>query len=187
MTVNDQVVSAIGKGILVLAAIGPNDTKKDAESMASKVMKMKLWPDENDSNWKKSVQDIGGEVLCVSQFTLLASTKKGSKPDFHGAASSAMAKELYDYFLAQVREKYHADKVKDGVFQAMMQVSLVNDGPVCGHGPTISSGMPRRCGDGADIQRTAGYTRNRHQSCEESIHHEQRDHAYLDSSFRTCQ
>ncbi|KAI1612405.1 D-tyrosyl-tRNA deacylase [Exophiala viscosa] len=130
VTVNDQVVSAIGRGILVLAAIGPHDTKKDAESMAAKVLKMKLWPDENDSNWKKSVQDIEGEVLCVSQFTLFASTKKGNKPDFHGAAKPEVAKELYEYFLTQVRALYHAERVKDGVFQAMMQVSLVNDGPV---------------------------------------------------------
>ncbi|EHY58623.1 D-tyrosyl-tRNA(Tyr) deacylase [Exophiala dermatitidis] len=130
VTVNDQVVSAIGKGVLVLAAIGPNDTKKDAESMASKILKIKLWPDESGGNWKKSVQDIDGEVLCVSQFTLLASTKKGNKPDFHGAAKPEVAKELYDYFLSRVRELYGADKVKDGVFQAMMQVSLVNDGPV---------------------------------------------------------
>lgn len=129
--VNEQVVSAIGKGVLVLAAIGPNDTKKDVESVASKVLKMKLWPDENDANWKKSVQDIDGEVLCVSQFTLLASTKKGNKPDFHGAAKPEVAKELYDYFVARVRDLYSPGKVKDGVFQAMMQVSLVNDGPVC--------------------------------------------------------
>lgn len=137
VTVNDQVVSAIGKGVLVLAAIGPNDTKKDAESMASKILKIKLWPDESGGNWKKSVQDIDGEVLCVSQFTLLASTKKGNKPDFHGAAKPEVAKELYDYFLSRVRELYGADKVKDGVFQAMMQVSLVNDGPVSQ--PVVSS------------------------------------------------
>lgn len=131
VTVNDQVVSAIGKGILVLAAIGPDDTKKDAESMASKVLKMKLWPDENEKNWKKSVQDIEGEVLCVSQFTLFASTKKGSKPDFHGAAKPEIAKELYDHFLSSIRAQYPPERVKDGVFQAMMQVALVNDGPVC--------------------------------------------------------
>ncbi|KIV81920.1 D-tyrosyl-tRNA(Tyr) deacylase [Exophiala sideris] len=130
VTVNEQVVSAIGKGILVLAAIGPHDTKKDADSMAAKVLKMKLWPDEDGSNWKKSVQDIEGEVLCVSQFTLFASTKKGNKPDFHGAAKPEMAKELYEYFLSKVRTLYHAERVRDGVFQAMMQVSLVNDGPV---------------------------------------------------------
>ncbi|ETN41277.1 D-tyrosyl-tRNA(Tyr) deacylase [Cyphellophora europaea CBS 101466] len=130
VTVDNQVVSSIGKGILVLAAIGPNDTKKDCESMASKVLKMKLWPDDGDSNWKKSVQDIEGEVLCVSQFTLYANTKKGNKPDFHGSARSEVAKELYDYFFSQVQALYQASRVKDGVFQAMMQVSLVNDGPV---------------------------------------------------------
>ena len=131
VTVNDQVVSAIGKGVLVLAAIDPNDSSKDAETMASKVLKMKLWPDEKGVNWKKSVQDIQGEVLCISQFTLLASTKKGNKPDFHAAAKPEVAKELYDYFLSRVRDQYPPGKVKDGVFQAMMQVSLVNDGPVC--------------------------------------------------------
>ena len=130
MSVNDQVVSSIGKGILVLAAVGPHDTRKDAESMASKLLKMKLWPDENGLNWKRSVQEIGGEVLCVSQFTLYASTKKGNKPDFHGAAGGDMAKELYDYFLSRIQSLYQPERVKDGVFQATMQVSLVNDGPV---------------------------------------------------------
>ncbi|KAJ9646894.1 D-tyrosyl-tRNA(Tyr) deacylase [Exophiala oligosperma] len=130
VTVNDQVVSAIGKGVLVLAAIGPHDSKKDVESMAAKVLKMKLWPDESGASWKNSVQDIEGEILCVSQFTLFASTKKGNKPDFHGAAKGEMAKELYDYFVSRVRDQYRAERVKDGVFQAMMQVSLVNDGPV---------------------------------------------------------
>ena len=68
--------------------------------------------------------------LLVSQFTLLASTKKGSKPDFHGAAGVEKAKELYDRFFARVQELYDSEKVKNGVFQAMMQVGLVNDGPV---------------------------------------------------------
>ncbi|OQV08011.1 hypothetical protein CLAIMM_12349 [Cladophialophora immunda] len=130
VTVNGQTVSAIGKGVLVLAAIGPDDTKKDAETMASKIVKMRLWPDENDFNWKKNVQDIEGEVLCVSQFTLMANTRKGNKPDFHGAAKPEVAKELYDYFVSRVRDQHGSDRVKDGVFQAMMQVSLVNDGPV---------------------------------------------------------
>lgn len=66
----------------------------------------------------------------MSQFTLLASTKKGSKPDFHGAAGGEKAKELYDHFFAKVQELYHSEKVKNGVFQATMQVGLVNDGPV---------------------------------------------------------
>ena len=66
----------------------------------------------------------------MSQFTLLASTKKGSKPDFHGAAGGEKAKELYDHFFTRVQELYDSKKVKNGVFQAMMQVGLVNDGPV---------------------------------------------------------
>ncbi|MCJ1423945.1 D-tyrosyl-tRNA(Tyr) deacylase [Sticta canariensis] len=98
--------------------------------MAAKVLKLKLWPDETGGTWKHSVQDIKGEVLCVSQFTLLASTKKGSKPDFHGAAGGEKAKELYDHFFTRVQELYDSEKVKNGVFQAMMQVGLVNDGPV---------------------------------------------------------
>ncbi|KAK6076145.1 d-tyrosyl-trna deacylase [Seiridium cupressi] len=130
VTVERQVVSSIGKGILVFAAVGPGDTEKEADSLANKVLKMKLWDDENGGRWKKSVQDIGGEVLCVSQFTLLASTKKGSKPDFHGAMGGEEAKRLYQYFFEKVQQNYHADKVQDGVFQAMMEVALVNDGPV---------------------------------------------------------
>lgn len=130
VTVDNQVVSSIGRGVLVLAAIGPNDTRKDCDSMAAKVVKMKLWQDESGANWKRSVQEIEGDVLCVSQFTLYASTKKGNKPDFHGSAKSEVAKELYDYFFSQVQTLYKLDRVKDGVFQAMMQVSLVNDGPV---------------------------------------------------------
>ena len=69
--------------------------------------------------------------MTVSQFTLLASTRKGSKPDFHGAAGGEQAKQLYNHFFNKVQGLYQADKVQDGVFQAMMEVSLVNDGPVC--------------------------------------------------------
>ncbi|MCJ1296058.1 D-tyrosyl-tRNA(Tyr) deacylase [Xylographa carneopallida] len=98
--------------------------------MASKVLKLKLWPDDAGGTWKQSVLDIKAEVLCVSQFTLAASTKKGNKPDFHGAAGGEKARELYDYFYAKVQDLYDHEKVKNGVFQAMMEVGLVNDGPV---------------------------------------------------------
>ena len=77
VSVDGQTVSSIGRGVLVLAAINPYDTSKDCDSLAAKVLKMKLWPDENGGPWKKSVQEIEGEVLCVSQFTLYANTKKG--------------------------------------------------------------------------------------------------------------
>ncbi|KAK1068839.1 D-tyrosyl-tRNA(Tyr) deacylase [Friedmanniomyces endolithicus] len=130
VTVDGQLISSIARGVLIFAAIGKDDTPKEAESMAGKVLKVKLWEDDQGSKWKKNVQEINGEVLCVSQFTLLASTKKGNKPDFHKSASAAKGKELYDHFLARVRSQYRHDRVKDGVFQAMMDVELVNDGPV---------------------------------------------------------
>ncbi|KAK4240223.1 D-tyrosyl-tRNA deacylase [Achaetomium macrosporum] len=144
VTVDQELVSSIGRGVLVFAAVAPGDTEKEAESLAAKVLKLKLWDDENGGRWKKNVQDIDGEVLCVSQFTLLASTKKGSKPDFHGAMGGEDAKRLYQYFHRKVQEGYKADRVKDGVFQAMMQVALVNDGPV-----TIElSAHPKQDNDG---------------------------------------
>ncbi|RWA06661.1 hypothetical protein EKO27_g8449 [Xylaria grammica] len=113
VTVEKEVVSSIGKGVLVFAAVAPGDTQKEADSLAAKVLKMKLWDD-----------DAG------NRFTLLASTKKGNKPDFHGAASGEEAKRLYQYFFEKVRQGYAPGKVQNGVFQAMMEVALVNDGPV---------------------------------------------------------
>ncbi|KAI1389517.1 D-Tyr tRNAtyr deacylase-like domain-containing protein [Hypoxylon trugodes] len=130
VTVEKEVVSSIGKGVLVFAAVAPGDTEKEAESLAAKVLKLKLWDDDTGGRWKKSVMDIGGEVLCVSQFTLLASTKKGNKPDFHGAMGGDEAKRLYEHFFNKVQQGYTNERVKNGVFQAMMEVALVNDGPV---------------------------------------------------------
>ncbi|KAI9735829.1 MAG: D-tyrosyl-tRNA(Tyr) deacylase [Cirrosporium novae-zelandiae] len=130
VTVDKELISTIGKGLLVFAAVAPEDTTKEVESMASKVLNLKIWPDESGAGWKKNVREIDGEVLCVSQFTLLANTKKGNKPDFHGAAPPNRARDLYNQFFAKVQEKYSEDKVKNGVFQAMMQVGSVNDGPV---------------------------------------------------------
>lgn len=89
-----------------------------------------LGPIPDIAQWKKNVQDISGEVLCVSQFTLLASTKKGNKPSFHQALAPEEARRLYHHFVSKVQEGYVAARVKDGVFQAMMEVALVNDGPV---------------------------------------------------------
>jgi len=130
VTVEKEIVSSIGKGVLVFAAVAPGDTEKEMNQMAAKVVKMKLWDDDNGGKWKKSVKDIGGEILCVSQFTLLARTKKGTKPDFHGAADPEVAKKLYEHFVNQVKKEYDPTKVGDGRFQAMMEVGLVNDGPV---------------------------------------------------------
>lgn len=117
----------------MLVGVGNGDTADDCDKIASKILRLKLWPTEDGSSqWKRNVTDIGGQVLCVSQFTLLANTKKGAKPDFHGAAKGDEARSLYN----QVLEKVAAgmpkgrEDVGDGVFGAMMDVALVNDGPV---------------------------------------------------------
>lgn len=133
VTVDGTLVSSIGRGLLVLAAISKDDTEKDIESMASKIIKAKLWDDESKDppgRWKHSIKDIDGEILCVSQFTLHASLKKGNKPDFHLSASGEKAKTLYQTFFSRVGDLHGTEKVKDGVFAAMMDVALVNDGPV---------------------------------------------------------
>lgn len=130
VSVDGELIASIGKGILALAAVSKDDTIKDSEKSASKLLNMKLWDDEKGGRWKLNVKDVGGEVLCVSQFTLLASTKKGSKPDFHKSAGAEKGRELYSAFFKKVGELYEKDKVKDGVFQAMMDVALINDGPV---------------------------------------------------------
>ncbi|CAH0018033.1 unnamed protein product, partial [Clonostachys rhizophaga] len=131
VTVDQEVVSSIGKGVLVFAAVAPGDTDKEITTIANKVLKMKLWDDEAGGKWKKNVMDIEGEVLCVSQFTLLAKTKKGTKPDFHGAMGPDEAIPLYHSLVQKIGAGYSPERVKDGKFQAMMQVALVNDGPVC--------------------------------------------------------
>ncbi|CAI7605651.1 unnamed protein product [Penicillium glandicola] len=130
VSVDSELVSSIGKGLLVFAGIGKEDTEKDAENLVNKVLKAKFWPDENGTQWKKNVKEIEGEVLCVSQFTLYAKMKKGNKPDFHDAASPDTARKIYDFFYDKMREGYTPDRVKNGVFQAMMEVELKNDGPV---------------------------------------------------------
>ncbi|CAA9962621.1 D-tyrosyl-tRNA deacylase [Pyrenophora teres f. maculata] len=133
VTVDGQLISSIGRGLLVLAAVSKDDTEKDVEAMAGKILKAKLWDDESKDppgRWKCAVADIQGEILCVSQFTLLASMEKGSKPSFHKSASGDQARTLYETFYKKVGNLYESDKVKDGVFAAMMDVALVNDGPV---------------------------------------------------------
>ncbi|KAG0127450.1 D-Tyr tRNAtyr deacylase-like domain-containing protein [Tuber indicum] len=140
VTVDKEVVSSIGQGLLVLAAVAPYDTPKDVEAIANKILKLKVWDDEGGGRWKRSVLDLDHQVLLVSQFTLLATTKKGNKPDFHGACPPAVAREIYASLLQKTRELYVEEKklspeagstkVQDGIFGAMMEVSLVNDGPV---------------------------------------------------------
>ncbi|GAA6018661.1 hypothetical protein JCM10207_009000 [Rhodosporidiobolus poonsookiae] len=133
VTVDNQVVSKIGRGILCLIGIGTADTEYESTWLASKILNMKLFPEDKDGEswgWKNSVLDADYEVLCVSQFTLQANLRKGAKPDFHGAMGSETSYQFYEAFLADMRKKHKAERILDGQFGAMMNVQLVNDGPV---------------------------------------------------------
>ncbi|XP_050354901.1 D-aminoacyl-tRNA deacylase 1 isoform X2 [Nymphalis io] len=127
--INGEVVSSIGQGACILIGICNNDNSKDMEYMARKILSIKLFDDENEKKWKKSIVDNDFEILCVSQFTLY-NTWKGNKPDFHNAMPSEKSKEFYDKFIELLRNSYKPEKIKDGVFGAYMQVALQNDGPV---------------------------------------------------------
>ncbi|EJD02166.1 uncharacterized protein FOMMEDRAFT_141304 [Fomitiporia mediterranea MF3/22] len=117
---------------MVLVGIGTDDTETDMHQIANKIISLRVFNDtENPSvMWKKSVKDIEGEILCVSQFTLMANTTKGNKPDFHRAMGGEQSRRLYASLLDRLGALYNPDKIKDGKFGAMMNVSLTNEGPV---------------------------------------------------------
>eukprot|EP01102_Stenamoeba_stenopodia_P001422 TRINITY_DN11234_c0_g1_i2.p1 TRINITY_DN11234_c0_g1~~TRINITY_DN11234_c0_g1_i2.p1 ORF type:complete len:216 (+),score=45.24 TRINITY_DN11234_c0_g1_i2:23-649(+) len=131
VVVDGVEVSSIGKGILVLVGITSTDTKADSSFIARKILSLRLWPSADGKPWNTSVSDNKYEVLLVSQFTLYA-TLKGNKPDFHKAMEPEKAKSFYEAFVKEVKQNYKSNPnaVQDGVFGAMMQVKLVNDGPV---------------------------------------------------------
>ncbi|CAO3676608.1 unnamed protein product [Umbelopsis ramanniana] len=129
VSVDEQVVSSIGKGICVLVGISVDDNEFDIDYMVRKLLTLRVF-DEGGVMWKKSVQDMDLELLCVSQFTLFAKTTKGSKPDFHSSMKTADANEMYKKFLDKLGAAYKPEKIKDGVFGAMMMVEILNDGPV---------------------------------------------------------
>lgn len=123
-----KVISQINRGLVVLVGIKRGDTLKDAEWIANKILKARLWPKEG-KDWAGNVTDEAMEILLVSQFTLYA-VFKGQKPDFHNAMPPNEAREFYSKFVEMVRGFYLPDKVKDGEFGAMMEVEIINDGPV---------------------------------------------------------
>lgn len=110
--------------------ISTEDTLQDAEKLSNKVLNIRVFGDGKDPLWKTNIKDAGGEILSVSQFTLMARTKKGTKPDLHMAQKGHLAKELYDQFIQLLRNGLGQDRVKDGEFGAMMSCSLSNEGPV---------------------------------------------------------
>ena len=128
VTVGGAVTGEIGRGLLVLVGIATDDTSDDIGWLAGKIAQQKLFPDES-GRMNLSVTEIGGGVLVVSQFTLLASTRKGTKPSWHRAAGPEAALPLYEEFV-RAMEVMLGRPVATGEFGAMMHVELVNDGPV---------------------------------------------------------
>ena len=124
--VDGKIISSINRGYVILLGIGAEDTKEQTEKMVEKIKKLRIFADEN-GKINLSIENIDGEILVVSQFTLYADCKKGSRPSFTNAGSPVLAEELYNYFIETSRSKFK--KVGHGIFGASMQVSLVNDGP----------------------------------------------------------
>ena len=128
VTVKGKLIGSIGKGLNILLAVKSDDCEKDARYLAGKIMQLRIFPDENDK-MNLSIQDIGGELLVISQFTLYGNCKKGNRPSFSESASADKAVELYDFFIKLIKTVY-PNKVVSGVFKADMLVDIKNDGPV---------------------------------------------------------
>jgi len=125
--VDGNAVGAVGEGMLVLLGVGKEDTPETAESLANKIINLRIFDDEH-GRMNRSLSETRGGLLCVSQFTLYGDCRKGRRPSYDRAAPPEMARQLYEVFLASVRANGIA--VEAGVFQAMMELELVNDGPV---------------------------------------------------------
>ena len=128
MTIEGRVHSEIGKGLMVLVGIEEADTQEDIDWLTGKLLRLRIFDDEAGV-MNLDVQQIGGEVMVVSQFTLHASTKKGNRPSYFRAAGEAISRPMYEKFVSSV-EQALGKKVATGEFGADMKVALVNDGPV---------------------------------------------------------
>ena len=128
VAVEDEMISEVGPGLLLFVGVAVSDGEAEADWLAEKLAGLRIFNDE-EGKMNLSVRDVGGEVLAVSQFTLLADTKKGKRPSFVGAAPPEKAEPLFDYLCERLRAA-GVVSVKTGSFGAMMSVALVNDGPV---------------------------------------------------------
>ena len=127
VSVNDETVGRIGRGLLIFVGIGQADTEEDADYLTQKVTQMRIFEDK-DGKMNLSSFDVQAEILVVSQFTLYGDFRKGRRPSFDKAADPQKGEDLYNYFVSGLRGQNI--KVETGMFRAMMDVSLVNDGPV---------------------------------------------------------
>jgi D-tyrosyl-tRNA(Tyr) deacylase len=127
VTVGEEITGAIGMGLLVLLGVSAKDATGDADYLVDKIRALRIFDDE-DGKMNLSLADKGGEMLVVSQFTLYGDTRRGRRPSFIAAATPDDANRLYEHFVSNAREK--GGRVETGRFQAMMNVELINDGPV---------------------------------------------------------
>ena len=127
VSVNEDIVGRIGPGLVVFLGVAEGDSREDASYLASKLLNLRIFADK-ESHFALSALDVEADVLVVSQFTLLADTRKGRRPSFIAAATPGLAEELYEFFVEQVRSA--GLKVETGLFQAHMVVEIHNDGPV---------------------------------------------------------
>lgn len=127
VTVDNKVVGQVDKGLMVLFGVAPDDTDKDLNYIVDKVAGLRIFEDDQEK-MNLSVQDVGGSILAVSQFTLYGDCRKGKRPSFDGAAKPELANAYYEKFVSALRDK--GIRVETGVFRAHMLVELVNNGPV---------------------------------------------------------
>ena len=127
VSVNSQMIASIEDGILAFIAFEPDDSKSKIQKMAKKILNYRIFPDHDDK-MNRNIMDMNYELLVVPQFTLAANTKSGSRPSFSSAADPILSKDLFSLFLKILKQDY--PKIHAGQFQANMQVSLINDGPV---------------------------------------------------------
>jgi D-aminoacyl-tRNA deacylase len=127
VTVNEQISGEIGMGLLVLLGVGDGDTETEASYLAEKIAGLRIFED-SDGRMNRSVQEAGGSVLAVSQFTLYGDVRRGKRPSFDAAAPPEQARRLYEFFVERIRAA--GLRCETGRFQEMMQVELVNEGPV---------------------------------------------------------
>lgn len=128
VTVDEKITAEIQKGLLILVGIEDADTQEDIDWLAGKIIKMRIFGDENDV-MNCSVQDVDGDIIVVSQFTLHASTKKGNRPSYIKASRPEFAIPMYENFVKTLEKEFNK-KVQTGIFGADMKVNLLNDGPV---------------------------------------------------------
>ncbi len=127
VSVGSEITGKIGLGLMILLGVGRDDTEADATYLAGKIAGLRVFEDD-EGKMNRSVQEVGGSVLAVSQFTLYGDVRRGKRPSFDAAAGAEKARELYEFFVERIRDA--GLRCETGRFQAMMKVELVNEGPV---------------------------------------------------------